>query len=189
MMCPWFMLDSGQRIVVSHTPPHTQRVRHQASTVSTCMRAGCVPGSPRCRYVRAIDAELIAPLGRDARVTTDILDEVKTIFLALPADIQARILLTAIQHPTNVNMVQHGAEAAVDLNAEAQAEIVRDVMAAGGVVAVKLGQMLAEDPKVPADYRKVCHFYFFIFLHCWDFFASLCTLLHMHFIFNLVHCI
>jgi hypothetical protein len=28
-------------------------------------------------------------------------------------------------------------------------------MASGGVVAVKLGQMLAEDPKVPSDYRAL----------------------------------
>lgn len=107
------------------------------------------------RYVNAIDAELIAPLGRDARVTEDILDEVKSVFLALPADIQARILLTAIQHPTNIKLIAHGANVASNLNAEAQAEIVRDIMASGGVVAVKLGQMLAEDPKVPADYRKL----------------------------------
>jgi predicted unusual protein kinase regulating ubiquinone biosynthesis (AarF/ABC1/UbiB family) len=36
-----------------------------------------------------------------------------------------------------------------------QATVVRDLLSAGGVVAVKLGQMLAEDPNVPADYRRL----------------------------------
>lgn len=33
------------------------------------------------------------------RITEDILDEVKNIFLAVPATVQARVLLTGIQHP------------------------------------------------------------------------------------------
>jgi hypothetical protein len=35
------------------------------------------------------------------------------------------------------------------------AEIVRDLLAAGGVVAVKLAQMIAEDPKVGVEYRQL----------------------------------
>jgi len=59
------------------------------------------------------------------------------------APIQARILLTAIQHPhakTNATVFE-------------QAEMVRDLLSAGGVVAVKLAQMIAEDARVPSHYR------------------------------------
>eukprot|EP00658_Telonema_sp_P-2_P069958 TRINITY_DN5953_c0_g1_i1.p1 TRINITY_DN5953_c0_g1~~TRINITY_DN5953_c0_g1_i1.p1 ORF type:complete len:467 (+),score=102.24 TRINITY_DN5953_c0_g1_i1:1277-2677(+) len=71
---------------------------------------------------------------------------VKSVFLALPASIQARILLMAIQHPD-----------ANDLNAssEQQAQMVKDLMASGGVVSVKLAQMIAEDPRVPKEYRQM----------------------------------
>jgi len=36
-----------------------------------------------------------------------------------------------------------------------QAEVVRDLLSSGGVVSVKLGQVLAEDPKVPISYRRL----------------------------------
>jgi len=97
-------------------------------------------------YVRAIEDDLIGPLRRDARITEDILKEVKHIFLAMPADLQTRVLLTALRHPL--------AQIPLDeASPEAQAELVRDLLSSGGVVAVKLAQMLAEHPKMPSDYQ------------------------------------
>mmetsp|Transcript_7168 Transcript_7168/g.11403 ORF Transcript_7168/g.11403 Transcript_7168/m.11403 type:complete len:899 (-) Transcript_7168:840-3536(-) len=97
-------------------------------------------------YVRAIEDDLIGPLRRDARITEDILHEVKNIFLAMPDDSQARVLLTAVRHPLNSMPIE-------DASPDAQAELARDLLGAGGVVAVKLAQMLAEHPKIPKDYQ------------------------------------
>ena len=75
--------------------------------------------------------------------------QVKKVFLALPAEIQARVLLTAIRHPRarpsaggthTCPPAQSGAGLA---DASSQAEIVRDLLAAGGVVAVQLAPALA----------------------------------------------
>lgn len=96
-------------------------------------------------YVKAIEEDLLGPLRRDARITEDILTQVKKVFLALPSRLQARILLRAIQHP-----VARG-----NVTPEQQAQVVRDMLSSGGVVAVKLAQMLAEDPKVPSNYRHM----------------------------------
>jgi len=96
-------------------------------------------------YVRAIDNDLIGPLRRDARISEDILQEVKTIFLAVPGDIQARVLLTAILHPV--------ANKVGEFTSDDQAMLVRDLLSSGGVVAVKLAQMLAEHPRVPLQYQ------------------------------------
>ena len=104
--------------------------------------------------------------------------QVKDIFLALPAHIQARILLRAINHPSRRSSFQEstpsespskspsesplsiptqdGASSSAAVSqAMSQATVLRDLLSAGGVVAVKLGQMLAEDPNVPADYRRL----------------------------------
>lgn len=51
-------------------------------------------------YEKAIDEALIGSLRQDARITDDILGEVKGIFLALPPHVQSRVLLRAIKHPT-----------------------------------------------------------------------------------------
>ena len=51
-------------------------------------------------YKRALEADLLGPLRRDAQIPEEILTQVKLVFLALPAAIQARILLTAVQHPS-----------------------------------------------------------------------------------------
>ena len=75
------------------------------------------------------------------------------IFLGLPADIQAKILLTAILHPS-ASLAQSAAKDSAEAR-RAQATVVRDLLSSGGVVAVKLAQMLAEDPKVPDDYRSL----------------------------------
>jgi hypothetical protein len=66
-------------------------------------------------YVRAIEDDLIGPLARDARVTEDILVQVKAVFLALPSEIQARVLLRALRHPL----------AKVQFEAAAAAEVIR----------------------------------------------------------------
>jgi len=97
-------------------------------------------------YVRAIDEDLIGPLRRDARITEDILTEVKSIFLAMPPALQTRVLLTAVRHPIA------SADPAT-ASPDAQAELVRDLLSSGGVVAVKLAQMLAEHPLMPRDYQ------------------------------------
>lgn len=67
------------------------------------------------------------------------------VFLALPCDIQARILLTAIQHPFS-----KGSPTPLE-----QATVIRDLMASGGVVAVKLAQVICEDPRCPENYRSL----------------------------------
>ena len=97
-------------------------------------------------YIRAIEDDLLGPLARDARVTSDILSQVKAVFLALPSEIQARILLRALRHPL---------ARSPNVTADEQAHVVRDLLSSGGVVSVKLGQVLAEDPKVPMSYRKL----------------------------------
>lgn len=105
---------------------------------------------PYRAYVRAIDRDLLDPLRKDANITEDILSEVKNIFLAAPPELQARILLCAMRHP-HVTKQAESEEA----QERGQAIIVRDLLSAGGVIAVKLAQMLAEDPRVPWLYRKL----------------------------------
>jgi hypothetical protein len=111
-----------------------------------------------------VQRDLLAPLRADARISEAILDEARLIFLSLPARIQARILLTAMlsTHPKTAKLMDAGhsvghvtASGAAPVGSEGRAAIVCDLLSAGGVVAVKLAQMLAEDPKVPADYRRL----------------------------------
>lgn len=104
---------------------------------------------------RAIEADLLGPLRRDAQIPEEILLQVKQVFLALPSRIQARILLTAIQHPAartawadETNGEDGGKSNDSDDCREGTAEMVRDLLSAGGVVAVKLAQVIAEDPRV-----------------------------------------
>jgi hypothetical protein len=112
--------------------------------------------------VDAVQRDLLAPLRADARISEAILAEARIIFLSLPARIQARILLTAIlnTHAMHAKPIgdEHstvGSKASVAADSGGRAAIVCDLLSAGGVVAVKLAQMLAEDPKVPADYRAL----------------------------------
>jgi hypothetical protein len=98
---------------------------------------------------------LLGPLRRDAQIPEEILLQVKQVFLALPSRIQARILLTAIQHPAaraswadDTNGESGESSNDTDDVREGTAEIVRDLLSAGGVVAVKLAQVIAEDPRV-----------------------------------------
>ena len=104
---------------------------------------------------RAIEADLLGPLRRDAQIPEEILVQVKQVFLALPSRIQARILLTAIQHPAartswadETNGASDNKSNGTDVGGEGTAEMVRDLLSAGGVVAVKLAQVIAEDPRV-----------------------------------------
>lgn len=99
-------------------------------------------------YVSALDKHLIAPLASDARISKDLLGEVKAVFLALPSDIQARVLLTAIVHPATQPVQTE--ESLPD-----RATLVRDLLSSGGIVAVKMAQSLCEHPQMPDDYRKL----------------------------------
>jgi hypothetical protein len=101
--------------------------------------------SPHQLYVKSIDNDLLGPLRRDAKIPQHALNQVKTVFLGLPSELQARILLTAIRHPS--------ARGAV--SPTMQATVVRDIFSAGGVVAVKLAQMLSEDSRVPRHYKEL----------------------------------
>ena len=80
---------------------------------------------------------------------------------ALPPGIQSRVLLTAVRHPA-VTAARNGVDGNGHANANdatdagtKTAEIVRDLLSAGGVVAVKLAQMIAEDPKVFVSFHFV----------------------------------
>ncbi|GBG26888.1 Hypothetical Protein FCC1311_031102 [Hondaea fermentalgiana] len=124
----------------------TQALNTTISNLQNMPRVGGV--SPYDLYVRAIENDLIGPLRRDARITEDMLKEVKHIFLAMPGDLQTRVLLTALRHPL--------ARIPLDeASPEAQAELVRDLLSSGGVVAIKLAQMLAEHPRMPEDFQKM----------------------------------
>jgi len=103
------------------------------------------PLRPYELYQRAIDVDLLGPLRRDAKISAGVLEQVKHVFLALPPFIQGRILLTAIEHPFSKG----------DATSDEQAELVRDLLSAGGIVAVKLAQMIAEDPRVPLHYKTM----------------------------------
>jgi hypothetical protein len=126
----------------SHTHTHT-RARVFASIRST----HSIYTNRYDLYVRTIDQDLIRPLGRDARINENILDQVRRVFLALPSHIQARVLLTAMDHTSSVGQS--------DMNPEEQAALVRDLLSSGGVVSIKLAQMLAEEAKVPIYYRRL----------------------------------
>lgn len=120
---------------------------------------------------RAIEADLLGPLRRDAQIPEEILLQVKQVFLALPSRIQARILLTAIQHPaarpswadeTNGDDGSksdhvHGTQNETTHTREGTAAMVRDLLSAGGVVAVKLAQVIAEDPRVRCHANTSSH--------------------------------
>ncbi len=139
--------------------------------------------------MRVIDHNLLAPLRQDARISETILLQVRKIFLALPANIQARVLLTGIRHvierdrtfgvatppsaaaPATATATATTAAAAVAVAVAVggaaatavdgtplptakqrdSAELAKKLLSAGGVVAVKLAQMLAEDPKIPHE--------------------------------------
>ena len=104
--------------------------------------------SPYHTYVRAIDDALLAPLRTDKRINKRILVQASQVFFALPSNLQARLLLTAILHP---DVPDEGQE----LSVTASVSIIRDLLSSGGIVAVKLAQMLAEDPEIPSDYREL----------------------------------
>jgi len=134
---------------------------------------GAAGPRPYQLYQKAIETDLLGPLRRDAQIPEEILLQVKQIFLALPSRIQARILLTAVQHPaartswaspseTEANVTGDGDGDGIESssndedeathNREATAQMVRDLLSAGGVVAVKLAQVIAEDPRVRTSY-------------------------------------
>ncbi len=131
-----------------------------------------------------IDRNLLAPLRQDARISEHILLQVRKIFLALPANIQARVLLTGIRHvverdraldvtaaaaaaagATTTTTTTTAAAAVVGAppttavdgtpaptaKQRDSAELAKKLLSAGGVVAVKLAQMLAEDPNIPHE--------------------------------------
>ena len=104
--------------------------------------------SPYHVYVGAIDEALLAPLRADKRINERILVQASQVFFALPSEHQARLLLTAILHPDVPDAGQ-------DLDVSASVSIIRDLLSSGGIVAVKLAQMLAEDPEIPSDYREL----------------------------------
>lgn len=111
------------------------------------------PETPYELYVQAVNRDLLGPLRQDARISESIIEQVKLVFLAFPAHIQSRVLLTALRHPNAATATATSATAQPD--SDAVGEIVRDLLSAGGVVAVKLAQMIAEDPKVPPNYRSL----------------------------------
>ena len=128
-----------------------------AMLTSPTFLKGAAGPRPYQLYQRAIDTDLLGPLRRDAQIPEDILTQVKNIFLALPAPIQARILLTAVQHPAaRTSWAEDpSAEATYGDDKMATAIVVRDLLSAGGVVAVKLAQVIAEDPRVPEPYSSL----------------------------------
>ena len=89
---------------------------------------------------KAVRVDLLGPLQRDARINDDICEQVRAVYFKLPSNIQvhshtepglrpepsprpeARILLTAIQHP----------HAKTNATAFEQAQMVRDLLSAGG---------------------------------------------------------
>ena len=105
--------------------------------------------SPYHVYVGAIDEALfaLAPRRRQAHQRAYTCSG-ELAFFALPSEHQARLLLTAILHPDVPDAGQ-------DLDVSASVSIIRDLFSSGGIVAVKLAQMLAEDPEIPSDYREL----------------------------------
>eukprot|EP00924_Labyrinthula_sp_SR-Ha-C_P002829 augustus_masked-scaffold_13-processed-gene-8.22-mRNA-1 protein AED:0.02 eAED:0.08 QI:0/-1/0/1/-1/1/1/0/834 len=112
--------------------------------------------NPKKIYEIAVEEGLINSLRSDARIDEEILSEVKQIYMALPSNVQSRVLLKAVD--SFDALVLRGREKKFsgenETNFEA-AELVRDLLTAGGVVAVKLGQMLAEHPRMPIEYQKL----------------------------------
>jgi hypothetical protein len=51
----------------------------------------------------ALDSTLLRPLREDARIPSEVLATVRQVFLALPADLQARVLLTALPRATHLS--------------------------------------------------------------------------------------
>jgi hypothetical protein len=117
----------------------------QLPKLSRFLPAGVV--SPHQLYKEAVERDLLGPLRRDPRIGEQIIRQVKQVYLALPPNIQARVLLTAMRHPA----LRTGSASDVT-DPATTGEIVRDLLSAGGVVAVKLAQMIAEDPKVSTEY-------------------------------------
>ena len=144
-------------------PNIKQYVLHQSLTGTIAMLTsptflkGAAGPRPYQLYQRAIDTDLLGPLRRDAQISEDVLTQVKGIYLALPAPIQARILLTAVQHPAARTSWAEDSAADVTYGDDkmATAIVVRDLLSAGGVVAVKLAQVIAEDPRVPEPYSSL----------------------------------
>lgn len=103
-----------------------------------------LPMNPYELYLVTLDDYLLGPLSKDTRIPRDVLQQVKQVFLALPPPSQARVLLRATLHPFAGSLVPRE-----------QASLVKDLMASGGIVAIKLAQMLSENPAVPKDYREL----------------------------------
>lgn len=100
--------------------------------------------SARALYRANIQEHLIKPLQEDGNIDASLLDQVREVFLALSTDLQARILLRAIRHPGRTSK-----------DPQQKAELVKDLLAHGGIVAVKLGQLMSESPLVPSLYREL----------------------------------
>jgi len=99
-------------------------------------------------YEKIIDENLIEPLKNDARISIDVLQQVKQVFLALPPKIQSRVLLVGFNNKNSICKTGETEKLKT-------AELVKKLLSAGGVVAIKLAQILSESENVPKDYKKL----------------------------------
>jgi predicted unusual protein kinase regulating ubiquinone biosynthesis (AarF/ABC1/UbiB family) len=95
-------------------------------------------------YQNTLRQHLLTPLKRDGHIPTPVLEHMLGIFLQAPSRLQARLLLLGLRHAGRLSEDPHQ-----------QALLACDLLSHGGIVAVKLGQILAEMPEVPLLYRSL----------------------------------
>ncbi|AYV81535.1 MAG: hypothetical protein Harvfovirus39_14 [Harvfovirus sp.] len=82
-----------------------------------------------------LNKHIFQKLGGDSLIKP-MLGDIIAIFNALPTRLQSKILIGTLQQRNNLNHLRH-------------------MLNNTGIVAIKLGQILAEDPKLPANYRDM----------------------------------
>jgi len=92
--------------------------------------------APKEAYDVMIDKYLLSRLATDPEISK-FADHLGTIFKALPVHVQAKMLMTTFKkHDNNIIFM-------------------KTLLGNAGIVAIKLGQIMSEDPLVPEAYREV----------------------------------
>ncbi|AYV76272.1 MAG: hypothetical protein Terrestrivirus5_94 [Terrestrivirus sp.] len=96
-------------------------------------------------FVNILQKHLLTKLS-DNKDIESLIDQLVKIFEALPPNIQSKMMLTALKKKNCDNNINGNYE---------DIKFLKDLINDAGIVAIKLGQILSEEPKMPQKYRDI----------------------------------
>jgi len=96
-------------------------------------------------FVNILQKHLLTKLS-DNKDIESLIDQLVKIFEALPPNIQSKMMLTALKKKNCDNNINSNYE---------DIKFLKDLINDAGIVAIKLGQILSEEPKMPQKYRDI----------------------------------